>query len=150
MPSMKMMNLVIYAALTVISITVLWAVSDGPEPMPGDVGKGFFPSFLSWLIIGFSAIGAVRCIMAGPLGEFRVDYFSRMVFSVAAIAIFVLSWSRFGFFYGQAFVFLLVLFTYYRRPKGFGPRQVALNTGVAAGITLLCYIVFRHLIYVDL
>ena len=150
MPSIRVMNLVVYAGLIGLSAYVIYAVSAMPKSMPGDVGSAFFPSVLGGFVIFLSLLGIVEAIRQGDAGVFQVDYFRRIVLTVLAVALFLLSWSRFGFFYGQSFVFLFGLFLYYRSPRGFGARNVALSAIVAAGITLVCYIVFYHLIYVDL
>ena len=150
MPSIKLINLIIYAGLLVISAFVIRAVSTLPASMPGDVGSAFLPTILAWAVIVLCIIGVVRTVLAGQEGVFQVEYLGRILITIGAVSLFVLSWSKLGYFYFQTFALLFGLFLYYRAPRGFGTRNVVLSAGVAAGITLSCYIIFRHLIYVDL
>ncbi|WP_112322772.1 tripartite tricarboxylate transporter TctB family protein [Oceanibium sediminis] len=148
--SIRTMNLIVYAALAVLSILVIRAVSDIPVTMPGDVGSGFLPGFLAWLILGFSGLGAVRAILAGDGGRFGAEYLGRVLITIGVIAGFLLSWQYLGFFFLQCFLFLFGLFTYYRWPRGPSVRLLVTNAGVAAGITLLCYVTFTYFVFVDL
>lgn len=150
MISYRVVNLLVYAALSVLSIMVIRALSDLPVTLPGDVGTHFFPTMLAWGILGLCALGAIRTLLSGSAEAFRIEYFRRVAFTIALIAAFFLSWSNFGFFYLQAFVFLLILFTFYRLPIGLSTRLVTINAIVALGITAFCYVVFNFLIYVDL
>lgn len=148
--SIRTMNLIVYAALSVLSILVIRAVSDIPITMPGDVGSGFLPGFLAWTILGFSGIGAVRAVLAGNGGPFESEYLGRVLITIAAIAGFLLSWQKLGFFFPQCFIFLFGLFTYYRWPRGPSARLFTLNAIVAAAITALCYVTFTFFVFVDL
>jgi len=148
--TMRLMNLIVYAALAALSILVIRSVSGIAVNMPGDVGSGFFPAMLSWLVLALSALGAARCVLAGAGGSFATDYLPRVLATIAVTAAFLLSWQSFGLFYIQAFVFLFGLFTYYRIPRGVSAYQLGLNAAVAGGITLVCYVTFTFLVYVDL
>lgn len=150
MLSTRVMNLLVYAALSVLSILVIRALSGLPVTIPGDVGTHFFPTMLAYAILGLCAIGAVRTVLAGRGDDFRTENIGRIVATAVFMAAFFLSWENFGAFYLQAFVFLFVLFTYYRLSMGLTVRALALNAVVAFGITATCYIVFNYLIYVDL
>jgi len=148
--TIRTMNLIVYAALAVLSVLVLRAVSEIPVTMPGDVGSGFLPGFLAWLILGLSALGALRAVLAGDTGSFRSEYLGRVLITVGVIVGFLLSWQNLGFFFVQCFLFLFGLFTYYRWPHGPSARLFAVNAAVAAGITALCYVTFTFFVFVDL
>lgn len=148
--STRLVNLLVYAALSALSAVVIWSVSGLPVTLPGDVGTHFFPTILGWGVIGLCTIGAIRTVLAGAGEVFRIEYLSRVLLTIAMVCGFLLSWSKFGAFYPQAFVFLFVLFTYYRLPVGLSVKLVTTNAAVALGITSFCYIAFNFLIYVDL
>lgn len=148
--TMRLMNLIVFAALSALSILVIRSVSALPVNITGDVGSGFFPALLSWLVLACCAVGAVRTVLAGAGGRFRTDYLPRVLVTMLVTGLFLLSWQQFGAFYLQCFVLLMGLFTYYRIPRGVTVRQLALNALVAAGITLVCFITFNFLVYVDL
>jgi len=143
-------NLLVYAALGALSGLVIWSVSGLEVTLPGDVGTHFFPTILAWGVLALSGIGIIRTLLDGPGEPFRIEYLARVLFTIALIAVFFLSWSRFGLFYLQALVFLFVLFTYYRLPVGLSAKLVITNAAVALGITGFCYVAFNFLIYVDL
>lgn len=148
--SMRLTNLIVYLAIAMISILVIRAVSTIPVTMDGDVGSGFFPTMLSWLILICCGLGAVKTVLAGTGGMMASDYLQRVFITIGAIAVFLLSWQKLGYFYPQCFVFLFGLFTYYRLPRGVSARLLAGNAVVALGITLVCYVTFTFLVYVDL
>ncbi|WP_323763968.1 hypothetical protein [Marinovum sp.] len=148
--SIRTMNLIVYAALSVLSVLVIRAVSEIPVTMPGDVGSGFLPGFLAWLILGLCGLGAVRAVIAGDVGAFTSEYLGRVLITIAVIAGFLLSWETLGYFFVQCFLFQFGLFTYYRWPHGPSARLFAVNAAVAAGITALCYVTFTFFVFVDL
>ncbi|TNF21446.1 MAG: hypothetical protein EP318_07675 [Rhodobacteraceae bacterium] len=148
--SIRTMNLIVYAALSGLSIMVIRAVSEIPVTMPGDVGSGFLPGFLAWLILGFCALGALRAVLAGDTGKFTSEFLGRVLITIGVIAGFLISWETLGYFFVQCFLFLFGLFTYYRWPRGPSARLFALNAAVAAGITALCYVTFTFFVFVDL
>ncbi|MCK0150870.1 hypothetical protein MWU54_12595 [Marivita sp. S6314] len=150
MLSTRVVNLLVYAALSALSALVIWSVSGLPVTLPGDVGTHFFPTILAWGVIILCAIGAIRSLLSGAGEAFRIDYLPRVLLTIGMIAGFFVSWSQFGAFYLQAFVFLFVLFTYYRLPVGLSAKLIGVNAAVALGITAFCYVAFNFLIYVDL
>ncbi len=148
--SYRTVNLMAYFGIAIVCFIVQRSVVGIPDMIPDDVGTGFFPAMLAWLTIGLCLLGALKTILTGPGDLFLINNGQRIAITFGAVAIFILSWKSFGFFYIQEFVFLFALFTIYRIPLGLNPQRLGLNAAAALGITAFCFLVFNQLIYVDL
>lgn len=148
--SYRSVNLVVFAGIAALCLAIINAMQSMRAPMEGDIGAWFLPSAVAWLILGLCVIGVIRTFAVGRTEAFVIPALGRILISILIIALFMLSWIYLGAFYLQMFVFLMVLSLVYRKPVGLDARQVIITTAVSAAITLFSYIVFAHLIYVDL
>ncbi len=148
--SYRSVNLVVFAGIVALCLAIIYAMQSMRAPMEGDIGAWFVPSAVAWLIIGLCVVGVIRTLAVGRTETFVIPAFGRVLISILIIALFLVSWVYLGAFYLQMFVFLMVLSLIYRRPVGIDARQIIITTAVSAAITLFSYIVFAHLIYVDL
>ncbi len=146
----RTLNLFVYFMLAGVAFLIIQQVQDLPEPLPGEPGSALYPKMISWFIIVLFAVGAVRSIMDGSGGIFEIPQFPRLAGTMAILAAWVLAWQFLGHFYVLEFILLSLLFFWYRWPVGLTMRMAAENLLLALAVTVLCYLVFNKLIYVDL
>lgn len=146
----RALNLLVYCGLVGVAFLVLQQVQSLPAPVANEPGSAFFPKIISWLLIALCGLGAIKAIISGDTGKLEIPRLARLIISMAIIGVWVLAWQMLGHFYLLEFVLLVVMFSYYRWPIGLTARRLAENVVLALAVTVLCYLVFNKLIYVDL
>lgn len=106
------------------------------------IGPSYFPILLSVALFLLCVISLVKTVLRKEDKRITIPNFRLILGTIVLTVLFVLGWSTFGFFYIPLFIFLWLLLTLYRLSLGLKRKIIAMNTGLALGLTLFIYLVF--------
>lgn len=145
----RILDISVFIALAALGAIIINQSHQLPAGFGGDLGSGYFPRMLGWMLIGFCGIGAVSSLISNAKEEFSVPRVWQLAGTVGLISLFVWSWSEFGYFYQQLAVFLFILLTFYRASIGINIKNLAMNALFSVIVSLVFYVVFNHFMYVN-
>ncbi|OEY66109.1 tripartite tricarboxylate transporter TctB family protein [Marinobacter sp. X15-166B] len=145
----RILDLTVFIALAALGAMIIYQSYELPAGFGGDMGSGYFPRILGWMLIGFCVLGAVSSLFSKAVHEFSIPMAWQVAGTVVLMALFIWSWSTFGYFYLQLAVFLFVLLTFYRASVGINAKSLGLNALFAVIVSVAFYVVFNHFMYVN-
>ncbi|MCM3716500.1 tripartite tricarboxylate transporter TctB family protein [Alkalihalobacillus oceani] len=113
------------------------------------IGPAFFPQLVSGLLIVMCIISAFTTWRKEKTSEdtLTIPQLKYILFTIAALVIFVALWDLFGLFYLFAFLFLFSLFYVYNRTDS-KKKRILKAVGLSIAIGLFIYLVFEKLLNV--
>ncbi len=145
----RILDILTYIVIAGLGAAIIYHTYMLPAGFDGDLGSGYFPRILGWMLIGFCGIGLVSSLLSKENKEFSIPMAWQLVGTVVLLSLFIWSWSAFGYFYQQLALFLFVLLTFYRASVGINMKNLALNALFAVVVAVIFYIVFNHFMYVN-
>lgn len=138
--------------LTVLAVfTLLYGYSALQFDVPSDIhnpGPGYFPLLLAGGLLLLCLFSLVASFRRTKEPKLELPNGKLVVLTILVIAGFLVSWSYFGFFYLNLFIFQFILVAVYRRKHGV--LELLKAAGLSAGVCLFVYLAFDLLLKIDL
>ncbi len=140
-----------YRKSTFVTLSLLmvfgwvYAISIGITTSGGvynsSIGPSYFPNILAVLLTVLCLINMVQTARKTEDETVELPYFKYILITLTAIVLFLLSWYFIGYFYINAFLFMMALFFIYRRD--FSKKQIAFNVVLSLLVIVIVYLVFE-------
>lgn len=103
---------------------------------------GYFPIILSVLLVILCLINIVATYFKKSNETINFPNLKLILLTIVAIVLFFISWSSFGYFFINVYVFILFLIIAYRF-KDFCWKMILKNSIMVLGITFCLYLIFK-------
>lgn len=136
---------------TLALLAAVYLVAARALPESGPVGPAYFPQLLAAALILLCAVKLTQILRRKNTGEaFSIPGLGRIVFALAVVALYFLSWELFGLFYPATFLALMALLV------GFAPKErrrdrraILVMLAISTGFTLFLYLFFERFMAVQ-
>lgn len=144
--TIKRSSYLVLLLLIVVGVVYIKTAIDLNGGTISDISAGFFPILLGGLLIIFCVISLIQTALKTNDKKFDLPNLPLILITIGISALFILSWSWFGYFYISMFLYLLALMTVFYHEELRNKRRILTNILLALFITGLIYFVFDYLL----
>lgn len=113
-----------------------------------NIGSGFYPSLLAMILLLLTLVKLLQTLRTKDEEKIQFPNGKLVLFTMGAIALFILSWSFIGYFYIHLFLFIFFLYSVYseRLKKQF----IMKNAFLSLAVTISIFIIFDLVLHLSL